>query len=110
MIAPNASPAKILPRTAGFPILLFGEICRRLRRLYLNLLLALPVHLPSRMDPMTAIAASGLRARMESLDLLANNLANASTRGYNPDRQFYSLYAAPQTARHDPACPMPFIE
>jgi hypothetical protein len=27
------------------------------------------------MDPMTAIAASGLRSRMESLDLLANNVA-----------------------------------
>ena len=48
------------------------------------------------MDPMTAIAASGLRARMESLDLLANNIANASTGGYKADREFYSLYVAPE--------------
>ena len=30
---------------------------------------------------------------MESLDLLANNIANASTGGYKADREFYSLYA-----------------
>jgi flagellar basal body rod protein FlgG len=29
---------------------------------------------------------------MESLDMLANNLANASTAGYKVDREFYSLY------------------
>ena len=48
------------------------------------------------MDPLTAIAASGLRARMESLELLANNVANASTGGYKADREFYSLYTAPE--------------
>ncbi len=92
------------------PMLLFGDIRRSLRSLYLNLLLALPVHLPARMDPMTAIAASGLRARMESLDLLANNIANASTGGYKADREFYSLYAAPETAGNDPSSTMPLIE
>jgi flagellar basal body rod protein FlgG len=45
------------------------------------------------MDTLTAAAASGLRARMESLDLLANNLANASTAGYKADGEFYSIYA-----------------
>ena len=35
-----------------------------------------------------------MRSRMESLDLLANNIANASTGGYKADREFYSLYAA----------------
>lgn len=30
---------------------------------------------------------------MESLDLLANNVANASTGGYKADREFYSLYS-----------------
>jgi flagellar basal body rod protein FlgG len=30
---------------------------------------------------------------MESLDMLANNLANASTAGFKADREFYSLYA-----------------
>lgn len=59
------------------------------------------------MDPLTAIAASGLRARMESLDLLANNVANASTGGYKADREFYSIYAAPE-AESDAV--MPLIE
>jgi flagellar basal body rod protein FlgG len=31
---------------------------------------------------------------MESLDLLANNLANAATNGYKNDREFYGLYAS----------------
>ena len=59
------------------------------------------------MDPLTAIAASGLRSRMESLDLLANNVANTSTNGYKSDREFYSLYIAPQ-ANTDAT--MPLIE
>ena len=53
------------------------------------------------MDPLTAIAASGLRARMESLDLLANNIANASTGGYKADREFYSLYSRRREADSD---------
>lgn len=62
------------------------------------------------MDPLTALAASGLRARMESLDLLANNVANASTGGYKADREFYSLYVAPEAADNDPLASMPVIE
>jgi flagellar basal-body rod protein FlgF len=62
------------------------------------------------MDPLTAIAASGLRARMESLDLLANNVANASTGGYKADREFYSLYVAPEAAGDDSLSTMPVIE
>ena len=50
------------------------------------------------MDPITISAASGLRARMDSLDMLANNLANESAGGYKVDREFYSLYVAPETA------------
>jgi len=63
------------------------------------------------MDPLTAVAASGMRARMESLDLLANNVANASTGGYKADREFYSLYAAPEAADEnaDPST-MPVVE
>jgi flagellar basal-body rod protein FlgF len=61
------------------------------------------------MDPITAIAASGLRSRMESLDLLANNVANAATGGYKADREFYSLYVAPEAASGD-AVTMPVIE
>jgi flagellar basal-body rod protein FlgF len=45
------------------------------------------------MDPLIAAAASGLRSRMESLDMLGNNLANASSNGFKMDREFYSLYS-----------------
>jgi len=48
------------------------------------------------MDSLTVAAASGMRARLESLQMLANNLANASTAGYKSDREFYSLYVAPE--------------
>ena len=56
------------------------------------------------MDPLTSTAASGLQAHMESLDLQANNLANASTGGFKADREFYSTYIAPELA--DSADPM----
>ncbi len=62
------------------------------------------------MDSLTAIAASGLRSRMESLELLANNVANASTGGYKADREFYSIYASPEALESDPAATMPVIE
>jgi flagellar basal-body rod protein FlgF len=62
------------------------------------------------MDPLTAIAASGLRARMESLDLLANNAANSSTSGYKADREFYSLYVAPEAQDAGSSSTMPLIE
>jgi flagellar basal-body rod protein FlgF len=61
------------------------------------------------MDPITAIAASGLRSRMESLDMLANNIANASTGGYKADREFYSLFISPDAAESGAAV-MPLIE
>jgi flagellar basal body rod protein FlgG len=46
---------------------------------------------------------------MESLDLLANNVANAATGGYKADREFYSLYVAPEAAT-DESTTMPVIE
>jgi flagellar basal body rod protein FlgG len=46
------------------------------------------------MDQLTATAASGMRSRIESLDLLANNISNSSTSGYKADREFYSLYVS----------------
>jgi flagellar basal body rod protein FlgG len=49
------------------------------------------------MDQIAATAASGLRARMEALDILSNNLANANTGGFKMDREFYSLYQGEQT-------------
>ena len=50
------------------------------------------------MDPLSISAASGMRARMESLDMLANNLANATTVGYKSDREFYSVYASTEAS------------
>jgi flagellar basal-body rod protein FlgF len=44
------------------------------------------------MDPLTIAAAGGMRSRLDSLDLLANNIANADTGGYKVDREFYNLY------------------
>ena len=46
------------------------------------------------MDNLSISAASGMRARMESLELLANNLANVETGGFKADREFYSLYTS----------------
>jgi flagellar basal body rod protein FlgG len=43
------------------------------------------------MDPLTIAAASGMKSRMESLSLMANNLANSGTSGYKSDRAFYGL-------------------
>jgi flagellar basal-body rod protein FlgF len=64
------------------------------------------------MDPLTISAASGLRARMESLEMLANNLANAATGGYKTDREFYSLYTSAEAAGGDggPAATLPVVE
>ena len=68
-----------------------------------------PAFLPA-MDPITALAASGMRARMESLELLANNIANASTGGYKADREFYSLYISPDASDSGATSTMPVIE
>jgi flagellar basal-body rod protein FlgF len=46
------------------------------------------------MDTFMSAAASGARARLEALDLLANNIANAGTTGYRADSEFYNLYRA----------------
>ena len=76
---------------------------------------ALGVHYHRReraMDTLTISAASGLRARMESLDMLANNLANNETSGYKTDREFYNLYVSADAAEAaDPAATtLPVIE
>jgi flagellar basal-body rod protein FlgF len=44
------------------------------------------------MDPIWVAAASGMRARMEALDVLGNNIANAATDGYKGDRELYNLH------------------
>ncbi|HEY7305018.1 MAG TPA: flagellar hook basal-body protein [Bryobacteraceae bacterium] len=44
------------------------------------------------MEALTAMAASGLRVRTETLDLIANNIANTGTSGYKADGESYDLY------------------
>lgn len=44
------------------------------------------------MDPLLITAASGMKARMESLDMLANNIANSGTAGFKADQEFYSVF------------------
>jgi flagellar basal-body rod protein FlgF len=46
---------------------------------------------------------------MESLDMLANNIANTETGGYKTDREFYSLYTSSEATGDDPAT-LPVIE
>ena len=51
------------------------------------------------MDPLTIAAAAGTRARLESLEMLANNIANASTAGFKADREFYGLYLSAEAGQ-----------
>jgi flagellar basal-body rod protein FlgF len=44
------------------------------------------------MDSLLINAASGMKSRMDSLDMLANNMANSGTAGFKADREFYNLY------------------
>src|ERR1700677_1177784 len=44
------------------------------------------------MDQLLVTAASGMKARMDSLDMHANNMANSATPGFKSDREFYNLY------------------
>jgi flagellar basal body rod protein FlgG len=44
------------------------------------------------MDQLLITAASGMKARTDSLDMLANNMANSGTAGFKADREFYNLY------------------
>lgn len=64
------------------------------------------------MDPLTSMAASGLRSNLESLDLIANNLANVQTTAFKADSEFYNLYTASEAeapGAYDPLH-MPLIE
>jgi len=64
------------------------------------------------MDKLLSIAASGLRSRIESLDMLANNLANAGTSGYKADREFHGVYTAAEAeaGKNQEMTRMPQIE
>jgi flagellar basal body rod protein FlgG len=54
------------------------------------------------MDPLSISAASGMKARMEALDMLANNVANATTSGFKLDRENYNIFTAPDDSTESP--------
>lgn len=60
------------------------------------------------MDQISVLAAAGMQARMQALDLVANNLANSSTSGYKTDSEFYTLFseASAGEGQEDSAVPM----
>ncbi len=62
------------------------------------------------MDQLTVTAASGMRSRLDSLELLANNISNASTTGYKADREQYALYATEEAASPLGAATLPVVE
>ena len=64
------------------------------------------------MDNLSIAAVSGLRSRMVSLDMLANNLANSATTGFKSDREYYGLYAseASEAAIENGGTTLPTVE
>jgi flagellar basal-body rod protein FlgG len=44
------------------------------------------------MDPLLISAAGGMKSGMDSLDMLANNIANTGTVGFKADGEFHGLY------------------
>lgn len=57
------------------------------------------------MDTLSILAAGGMRAKINQLDVLANNLANTNTPGYKADGEFQNVYLSEQAASdpNDPA-------
>ena len=58
-------------------------------------------------------AAAGMRARMETLDVIGNNIANAGANGFKADQEFYRLFDAARSRAGQGATgrpEMPFIE
>ncbi len=51
-----------------------------------------------------------MKARLETLDLLANNLANAGAAGFKADREFYNLYLSPEATWADSPSRVPVAE
>lgn len=60
------------------------------------------------MNSLLISAASGMKARLESLDLLANNLANQASPGYKADRESYGLYISPEALEDLDASVLPW--
>ncbi|HTB18390.1 MAG TPA: flagellar hook basal-body protein [Bryobacteraceae bacterium] len=63
------------------------------------------------MDQISVLAAAGMQSRMQSLDLVANNLANSSTGGYKSDGEFFTLFSS-EAAGEDASGPssVPMIQ
>ncbi len=57
---------------------------------------------PSRMDIASSIAASRLVAQSRALDVIANNIANADTSGYQAQRTQFADWLVPQDQAHTP--------
>jgi flagellar basal-body rod protein FlgF len=55
------------------------------------------------MDQISVLAAAGMQSRMQSLDLVANNLANSSTGGYKSDGEFFTLFTSETAGGEDAA-------
>jgi flagellar basal-body rod protein FlgF len=61
---------------------------------------------------MSILAASGMRSSMQSLDLLANNIANASTSGFKGDSEFHTVFTSEAAEADSPDLPvtLPMIQ
>lgn len=62
------------------------------------------------MDGLMTSAASGMRARMESLEMLANNVANSGTVAFKADREFYGIYISESGLENGRPLESPLIE
>lgn len=62
------------------------------------------------MDALLTAAAAGLRSRAESLDMLANNLANAGTAGFKADRESFAAYLGAEAAGPLPDLAANFVD
>src|SRR5690606_15814244 len=65
------------------------------------------------MNPSLLTAAAGMRARMETLDVIGNNIANAGANGFKADQEFYRLFDAALSRSGQGATgrpEMPFVE
>jgi flagellar basal-body rod protein FlgF len=65
------------------------------------------------MNPALLTAAAGMRARMETLDVIGNNIANAGANGFKADQEFYRLFDAALSRPGQGAAgrpEMPYIE
>jgi len=60
-----------------------------------------PSALLFRVNQALLTAAAAMRARIESLEVLGNNIANSSTHGYKADQEFYRLFLT-DYAKADP--------